>query len=124
MAARVDAALRAATEAIPPLYAQVIVRDLRGRHPRLVAYKLREASVWDEEWANYSPAAVRDAMEYYRRFPVIYPALRRHLPRDGRVVEAGPIEKTISSEALSAIFGDRLRVSKVAGRYQLRESKN
>jgi SAM-dependent methyltransferase len=71
------------------VYAQVIVRERRGPHPRLAAYKLREASVWDEEWAGYSPAAVRDTMEYYRRFPVIYPALRRHLPRDGRVVEAG-----------------------------------
>ena len=74
---------------LPPLYAQVIVRERHGVHPRLVAYKLRDASVWDEEWADYSPAAVRDTMEYYRRFPVIYPALRRHLPRDGRVVEAG-----------------------------------
>ena len=67
----------------------MIVRERRGLHPRLAAYKLRDASVWDEEWANYSPAAVRDTMEYYRRFPVLYPALRRHLPRDGRVVEAG-----------------------------------
>jgi SAM-dependent methyltransferase len=71
------------------LYAQVIVRERRGAHPRLVAYKLREARVWDEEWSRYSPDAVRAAMESYRRFPVIYPALVRHLPRDGAIVEAG-----------------------------------
>jgi len=46
------------------------------------------------------------------------------LLRGGRVAGAGPIEKTISSEALSAIFGDRLRVSKVAGRYRLRQLEN
>ena len=69
--------------------AQVIVRERHGPHPRLVAYKLRASRVWDDEWATYSPAAVREVMEYYRRFPVIYPTLRRHLPRDGEVVEAG-----------------------------------
>jgi SAM-dependent methyltransferase len=71
------------------LYAQVIVRERRGTHPRLAAYKLRPMQVWDEEWSQYSPAAVRDVMAYYRRFPVIYPALRRHLPRDGEILEAG-----------------------------------
>ena len=65
------------------------MRERRGAHPRLVAYKLREARVWDEEWSRYSPDAVREAMESYRRFPVIYPALLRHLPRDGAIVEAG-----------------------------------
>ena len=67
----------------------MIVRERRGAHPRLAAYKLRPTQVWDEEWSQYSPAAVRDAMEYYRRFPVIYPALLRHLPRDGQILEAG-----------------------------------
>ena len=69
--------------------AQVIVADRRGRHARLVAYKLRASDVWDEEWSAYSPAAVREVMEYYRRFPVMHEALLRHLPRDGEVIEAG-----------------------------------
>jgi SAM-dependent methyltransferase len=71
------------------LPAQVIVPERRGLHPRLVAYKLRASQVWDEEWSAYSPAAVREVMEYYRRFPVIYPTLLKHLPRDGEVIEAG-----------------------------------
>jgi SAM-dependent methyltransferase len=79
----------ATTEALPPLSSQVIVADRRGLHPRLVAYKLRATDVWDEEWARYSPAAVREVMEYYRRFPVIHRTLLHHLPRDGEVIEAG-----------------------------------
>ena len=69
--------------------AQVIVPERHGAHPRLVAYKLRASAVWDEEWSSYSPAAVREVMEYYRRFPVIHPTLLKHLPRDGEVIEAG-----------------------------------
>src|SRR5688572_982873 len=76
-------------EALQLLTTQVIVADRRGRHARLVAYKLRASEVWDEEWSTYSPAAVREVMEYYRRFPVIHETLRRHLPRDGEVIEAG-----------------------------------
>jgi SAM-dependent methyltransferase len=71
------------------LPAQVIVPERRGVHSRLVAYKLRVSEVWDDEWSTYSPAAVREVMEYYRRFPVIYPTLLKHLPRDGEVIEAG-----------------------------------
>ncbi|HVR71255.1 MAG TPA: class I SAM-dependent methyltransferase [Vicinamibacteria bacterium] len=79
----------ATPEALPLLSSQVIVPERRGPHSRLVAYKLRAAAVWDEEWAAYSPAAVREVMEYYRRFPVIHEALLRYLPRDGEVIEAG-----------------------------------
>jgi SAM-dependent methyltransferase len=71
------------------LPAQVIVPERRGVHPRLVAYKLRVSEVWDDEWSTYSPAGVREVMEYYRRFPVLYPTLLKHLPRDGEVIEAG-----------------------------------
>lgn len=71
------------------MYAQVIVPEHRGPYPRLVAYKLRASEVWDDEWSRYTPAAVREVMEYYRRFPVIYPSLMRHLPREGEIVEAG-----------------------------------
>jgi SAM-dependent methyltransferase len=71
------------------LYAQVIVPEQRGPYPRLVAYKLRASQVWDEEWSQYTPAAVREVMEYYRRFPVIHPTLIRHLPPGGEIVEAG-----------------------------------
>jgi SAM-dependent methyltransferase len=76
-------------EALPLLSSQVIVPDRRGPHARLVAYKLRATAVWDEEWAAYSPSAVREVMEYYRRFPVLHRTLLRHLPRDGEVIEAG-----------------------------------
>src|SRR6185436_4195213 len=78
-------------EALPLLYAQVIVPRRGGPYPRLVAYKLRASRVWEEEWSRYPPETVREVMEYYRRFPVIYPALKRHLPPDGEILEAGSV---------------------------------
>jgi SAM-dependent methyltransferase len=68
---------------------QVIIAERHGAHPRLAAYKLARSRVWEDEWARYGPEAVREVMEYYRRFPVIHATLLSHLPREGEILEAG-----------------------------------
>lgn len=68
---------------------RVTVREQPGAFVRLATYTVGGAPSWDEEWDKYTAPRVRTVMEYYRRYPVVYPTLLRYLPRDGDIVEGG-----------------------------------
>lgn len=42
------------------------------------------------------------------------------LLRDGRVLDSGPIKKMLTSEKISAVFRERVRLKKIDGRYRLK----
>ena len=42
------------------------------------------------------------------------------LLRDGRVLDSGPIKKMLTSEKISAVFRERVRIKKIDGRYRLK----
>jgi SAM-dependent methyltransferase len=68
---------------------RITVLERHGRYDRLATYFVGDEGTWDEEWDRYSEATTRKVMEYYRRYPVVYPSLVRFLPRDGECLEAG-----------------------------------
>jgi SAM-dependent methyltransferase len=72
-----------------PSPTQVLIRERHGSFSRLSCYMEGAPHTWDSEWNRYSPAGIREVMEYYRTVTPILPLLLRHLPRDGEVLEAG-----------------------------------
>jgi SAM-dependent methyltransferase len=68
---------------------RLTVEERHGSFLRLATYFVGDGGSWDEEWSSYSPSKTRMVMEYYRRYPVVYPTLLRYLPRDGESLEAG-----------------------------------
>lgn len=81
--------LPARTSPTLDMSSQTLVRERHGDFLRLVCFETMEAHTWDAEWERYSPESIRFVKEYYRRFSVIYSTLRRVLPRDGEILEAG-----------------------------------
>jgi SAM-dependent methyltransferase len=68
---------------------RLTVVEPHGPHLRLATYFLGDGGSWDDEWDVYNASQTRMVMEYYRRYPVVYPALLRYLPRGGETLEAG-----------------------------------
>ena len=68
---------------------RVTVREHHGPFVRLATYFVDGGGSWDEDWDSYTPERTRSVRDYYRAYPVVYPSLLRHLPRDGICLEAG-----------------------------------